>query len=313
MDLFEGTTVQVKWIRLFILMVCCSAGVQADSERTECANEQIALHCPELESVVLNGTFVELQWTVTDPEDLKKQNVVYCTDKRLNCTRYKDIGSFGRRIQLNNPVRGKLLVKQMVLNDRLIYTCAIERMGNKGTVANKIMVSSKHCLSSTAGQNLDLSQRLHGIFLKETVEDIEWYRVSKNGTKVQIAYCGPSSPCRLVENCISSCPKYLTRLKTDGLSIILSNVTRADRGLEFQCQIHLMTKRPRVYTISIKEISPREAVDDANGTTVGTRTTSSADTTGPTGNNLGSYSILDSCLIAFSVVISLVMAPYGIS
>ena len=113
-------------------------------------------------------------------------------------------------------------------------------------------------LSSTAGQNLDLSQRLHGIFLKETVEDIEWYRVSKNGTKVQIAYCGPSSPCRLVENCISSCPKYLTRLKTDGLSIILSNVTRADRGLEFQCQIHLMTKRPRVYTISIKEISPRE-------------------------------------------------------
>ena len=88
---------------------------------------------------------MELQWTVTDPEDLKKQNIVYCTDERLKCTRYKDIGSFDQRIQLNIPVRGTLLVKQMVLNDRLIYTCAIERMGNNGPIANKIIVSSKHC------------------------------------------------------------------------------------------------------------------------------------------------------------------------
>ena len=95
---------------------------------------------------------------------------------------------------------------------------------------------------------------------KKTVEDIEWYGVSEDGTKVQIAYCVPSSPCKLVENCISSCPEYLSRLKTDGLSIILSNVTQADRGLEFQCQIHHMTKGPRIYTISIKEISPREGV-----------------------------------------------------
>jgi len=293
------------------------AGVLADSQRTECPNEQIALECPDLQSVLQNGTFLELQWRVTDLEDLKKQYVVYC-NKNLQCTRYRNIRSFDQRIKVSNPVRGTLLVKQMKLNDRLVYTCVIERSGNRGPIANKIIVTSaKHCLSSAAGQNLDLSQTFHDIFSEETVEDIEWYRVSQDGTKVKIAYCSPSSPCRLVENCISSCPEYLTRLKTDGVSIILSNATQADRGLEFQCQIHpkIMTKGPRVYMIRIKEISPR-AVDDINRTTVTTRTTatSAADTTAPTGTNPGSYSIQkNSWLIALSVVISLVMAPYGIS
>ena len=120
-------------------------------------------------------------------------------------------------------------------------------------------------LSSTAGQNLDLGQTFQAMFSKETVEDIEWYRVSQDGTKVKIAYCRPSSPCKLVENCISSCPEYLTRLKTDEVSIILSNVTQADRGLEFQCQIHpkIMTKGPQVYMIRIKEVSPREGQCDS--------------------------------------------------
>ena len=57
------------------------------------------------------------------------------------------------------------------------------------------------------------------------------------------------------------------------------------------------------------------AEDGINPTTVTTRTpaTSAADTTAPTENNPGSYSIQNSWLIAFSVVISLVMAPYGVS
>ena len=122
-------------------------------------------------------------------------------------------------------------------------------------------------LSSTAGQNLNLGQTLRDMFSNEAVEDVEWFRVSQNGTKVKIAYCSSSSPCRL-KNCISSCPEYLTRLKTEGLSIILSNVTQADRGLEFQCQIHhrIMAKGPGVYNymIRIKEISaPREGQCDA--------------------------------------------------
>ncbi|XP_020602595.1 uncharacterized protein LOC110041628 [Orbicella faveolata] len=303
-----------KFLLIYSLCVAVYAGVQADNKRPECPNEQFALECPDLELVLQNGTFLELQWRVTDPEDLKKQYVVYC-NKSLQCTRYRDIGSFDQRIKVSNPVRGTLLVKQIKLNDRLDYTCAIERSGNRGPVVRKIIVtSSKHCLSSTAGQNLDLGQTFQGMFSKEKVEDIEWYRVSQDGTKVKIAYCSPSSPCRLVENCISSCPEYLARLRTDGVSIILSNVTQADRGLEFQCQIHpkIMTKGPRVYMIRIKEISPRE--DDVNRTTVTTRATatSAADTTGSTGNNPGPYSIQNSWLIAFSVVISLVMAPYGI-
>ncbi|XP_020610627.1 uncharacterized protein LOC110049182 isoform X2 [Orbicella faveolata] len=252
----DRSSPRISFATLFVNGV----GVQADSKRIECLNEQIALECLGLESVIQNGTFLELFWKVTDPEDLKKQNIGYC-NKDLNCTRYGNIGSFDRRINLSHPVRGILLVEQMVLNDRLSYTCAIERSGNKGPIVHKIIVtSSMHCLSSSAGQNLNLTQPFQAMFSMETVEDIEWYRISRDGAKVKIAYCNPSSTCILVEVCTSSCPEYLTRLKTDGLSIILSNVKQADRGLEFQCQIHhkIMTKGPRVYMIRIKAISPRE-------------------------------------------------------
>ena len=126
-------------------IVSLSSGIQADTKRTECPNEQIALECPGLESVIQSGTFLELQWRATDSADLKKQNVVYC-NKNLQCTRYSTIGNFDQRIKVSNPVHGTLFVKQMKLNDRLIYTCAIERSGNKDPIANKIIVSSsKHC------------------------------------------------------------------------------------------------------------------------------------------------------------------------
>ena len=126
-------------------IVSHSLGVLADSQRTECPDEQIALECPNLESVLQNGTFLELQWRVTDPEHLKKQYVGYC-NKSLQCTRYRNIESFHQRIKVSNPVRGTLPVKQMKLDDRLVYTCAIERSGNKGPIAHKIIVtSSKRC------------------------------------------------------------------------------------------------------------------------------------------------------------------------
>lgn len=126
-------------------IVSLLSGVLADSQRTECPDEQIALECPDLQSVLQNGTFLELQWRVTDPEDLKKENVGYC-NKGLQCTRYRNIESFDQRIKVSNPVHGTLLVKQMKLDDRLIYTCAIERSGNKGPIAHKIIVtSSKRC------------------------------------------------------------------------------------------------------------------------------------------------------------------------
>lgn len=129
----------------FTEIVSLSSGVRADSKRIECLNEQIALVCPDLESVIQNGTFLELFWRVTDPEDLKKQNIVYCNNN-LECTRYGNIGRFDQRIIISDPVRGTLLVKQMVLNDRLSYTCVIERGRNKAPIAHKIVVtSSKHC------------------------------------------------------------------------------------------------------------------------------------------------------------------------
>ena len=126
-------------------IVSLSSGVLASNKRIECPNEQFELECPGLESAVQTGTYLELQWSVTDSEYLKKQYVGYC-NKNFLCASYRNIGSFDSRINVSSPVRGKLLVKHKKLNDQLIYKCIIERNGNKGPIANKIIVtSSKRC------------------------------------------------------------------------------------------------------------------------------------------------------------------------
>ena len=111
-----------------------------------CPNEQIELECPGLEWAIQTGTYHELQWRVTDLElTAEKQYVGYC-DKTLQCAKYTNIGSFDQRIRVSSPVRGKLLVKQMKLNDRITYTCIIQRHGNKGPLVNEtIVTSSKRC------------------------------------------------------------------------------------------------------------------------------------------------------------------------
>ena len=122
-------------------IVSLSSGVLASNKRIECPNEQFELECPGLESAVQTGTYLELQWSVTDSEYLKKQYVGYC-NKNFLCASYRNIGSFDSRINVSSPVRGKLLVKHKKLNDQLIYKCIIERNGNKGPIANKIIVTS---------------------------------------------------------------------------------------------------------------------------------------------------------------------------
>ena len=123
-------------------IISLSSGVLANFI---CPNEQIELECPGLKSAIQTETYQELQWRVTEPEHLERQNIGYC-NKMLECTRYTNIGSFYQRISVSKPVDGKLLVKQMKLNDQLTYTCVIARNGNKGPLANKIIVtSSKRC------------------------------------------------------------------------------------------------------------------------------------------------------------------------
>lgn len=115
-------------------------------------------------------------------------------------------------------------------------------------------------LSTTAGKSLDLSRPIQGTFSKKTVQDITWYRILQDGTKEEIVYCSPSKGSCVLKNCTKSCPEYLTRLKTDGLSLILTNATRADRGMEFRCELHPeMIGTPRVYTIRIKNVMPPRA------------------------------------------------------
>ena len=123
------------------------SGAQADITQKECVNEQFPVDCPELESVIGSKNLRELIWKValTGDESKKPQEIAYC-DENLTCTTYGDIGSFGQRIKIRNPVRGKLFVKQLVLKDKLTYICQIERKGNKPPIANKVNVSSsKNC------------------------------------------------------------------------------------------------------------------------------------------------------------------------
>ena len=123
------------------------SGAQADNTQRECVGTQIALVCPELESVIRSKDFLELIWKValTGDESKKPQNIAYCNEN-LACTTYGDIGSFDQRIKIRSPVRGKLFVKQLILKDKLTYICQIERKGNKPPIANKVNVSSsKNC------------------------------------------------------------------------------------------------------------------------------------------------------------------------
>lgn len=123
-----------------------SSGARAGNSRTVCPNEEIALECPDLESVIRNKTFLELVWKVADSRaQSKKPNVAYCNES-VECTRYRRIGSFEQRIKIRNPVQGTLFVTQLVLDDQLTYTCHIERKENKPPVVNNVNVSSsKRC------------------------------------------------------------------------------------------------------------------------------------------------------------------------
>ncbi|KAJ7336712.1 hypothetical protein OS493_011934 [Desmophyllum pertusum] len=295
---------------------------RAENIRRECVNKEIALDCPGLESVNRNKTdYHEIIWMVTDFK-VKSQNrkwipLGHC-DENLACNRHRDIASFDQRIQIRNPVRGTLFVKQLILHDQLTYKCEIYRGTNRGPLVVSIInvKSSKNCLSTTAGESLDLSQPFRGTFPKETVEDMLWYRILKDRPKEKVAYCNPSLPC-ILETCNSSCPEYLTRLKTDGMSIILTDVKQADSGLEFQCEMYPETANgnTRVYIIRINDIVPRAAVGYVNGT-IATSTNKTRGTATPTTNNrhnTGCYSTQNSWLLALIVAISLVIAPYGIS
>lgn len=121
-------------------------GARADNSQRACVDEQIALDCPELQSVIQSKDYKELIWKVSQTsDDSKKQKIGYC-NASLVCTKYNDIESFDERIKIRNPVRGTLYVTQMVLNDQLTYMCHIERNGNKPPVVNKVNVSSsKRC------------------------------------------------------------------------------------------------------------------------------------------------------------------------
>ncbi|XP_022786029.1 uncharacterized protein LOC111326324 isoform X1 [Stylophora pistillata] len=236
--------------------------------RRECINDEIALRNPHLADVIRQNAYEELTWTARDPQQRAQyeQKLSYC-NKDFKCYKYNITGDYQQRIETTTVAQGVLYIKQKKFNDKLTYTCRVIQKGNKAPRDYAITVtSSANCLSSTVGESIDLSRVIHGKFSKKGVEDITWYRILQGGRKEKIVHCSPSRASCVLISCVRSCPEYLTRLKTDGLSVILTNVTPNDRGLEFQCELYPGIHGPhRAYSIKIREVAePQE------GTTIRT-------------------------------------------
>lgn len=256
--------------KLFSLFGVCSmfvsypslGGAVGTEIRTECINDEIRLSNPQLASLIQENSYKELIWTVDDPEEQgqDKEKLVYCNEYP-KCHKYNITGRYKNRIETTAAVRGVLYIKQKKFNDKLTYTCRVIQKGNKPPCDYTITVrSSANCLSTTVGKRIDLSRAIHEKCSGKDVEDITWYRILQGGGKEKIAHCSPSRVSCLLINCTRSCPEYLRRLKTNGLSVILTNVTPNDRGLKFQCELHPGIHGTRqAYTIKIKEVAvPRE-------------------------------------------------------
>nr|XP_058953198.1 uncharacterized protein LOC131780602 isoform X2 [Pocillopora verrucosa] len=279
--------------KAFILQVLLvfSHGAVGTDIRTECTNDKIRLSHPQLADPIQEKSYKELIWTVDDPEKQgqDKQKLVYCNEY-FKCHKYNITGRYQQRIETTAAVRGVLYIKQKKFNDKLTYTCRVIHKGNKPPCDYTITVSSSaNCLSTTVGKSIDLSRPIHGKFSKNDMEDISWYRILQDGGKEKIAHCSPSRVLCTLINCTRSCPEYLTRLKTDGLSVILTKVTPNDRGLRFQCELHPIgiQRAPRVYIIRVRDVAlPRPAVDGS--------TSPSIKTAQPTRANARSYTMNNS-------------------
>ena len=109
--------------------------------RTVCPQEEIELRCPPLVTAIKRGDYEEVYWSATDPNDeSRKASLGYCW--KLDCTRYKSLGIFEKRIEIRNPVGGNLFVKQLWKNDLLKYTCNVQRKRKKRPLFDHIKVSS---------------------------------------------------------------------------------------------------------------------------------------------------------------------------
>lgn len=103
-----------------------------------------------------------------------------------------------------------------------------------------------HYPSSVSHSHFDSPPGLTGevgkdLYLKKSeeispsgIEGVYWYAVYPNGTKQRIVYCNPTG-LRRFERCPgSSCPEWFSRLEMDGIfTLVLKNLTKADRGLMF--------------------------------------------------------------------------------
>ena len=117
--------------------------------KSVCPKEMVTLYCPVLEQAIQIGEYLELFWEVFDPRNKtqRKRQIGYC-DENLNCTRYKSLGIYEKRLTIRDePVKGVLHVEQLILeNDLLTFVCHVERNGPlQDPIVHEENVSSITC------------------------------------------------------------------------------------------------------------------------------------------------------------------------
>ena len=104
---------------------------------------------------------------------------------------------------------------------------------------------------------------------KDDVIEMVWYWRDPHGQRRTIVHC-ESQSCALL-GCNSTCPKFRSKLKIKGMTLVLLNVREEDCGLQLHCQIlpkweinymdgTFIVPDPQVYTINISAVLPGQSI-----------------------------------------------------
>lgn len=76
----------------------------------------------------------------SDKSGITSTDISYCG--KWDCIGYNNTGIFKKRIEVGDPVQGTLIVKQLIKNDLLTYTCKVELKQDKRPLVYRVNVSS---------------------------------------------------------------------------------------------------------------------------------------------------------------------------
>lgn len=293
--------------KLFAVLLLSAILPGAKAKEHVCPKEKVQLAIPNCTSAIESGEYEDHIWGVV--RSGQRQNLWYCVGE-LNCTAYSSgLGVLKGRIETGISDLGIPYVKHLRENDELVYICKVEFKGNKPSQFFDMTVSSSvNCLTGEVGKDLYLKKSEEEIS-PSGIEGVYWYAVYPNGTKQRIVYCNPTG-LRRFERCPgSSCPEWFSRLEMDGIfTLVLKNLTKADRGLMFLRRIEpnvrertALTPKPLLDYVKIQHISGSTSGPSKTDHSTPTES-STANSTAP---KTGTPTSAASGLLPLSVLISL--------